>query len=242
MGVFGGAQSGSELESAALMITMDISAVLESEFNDWYDFQHLPERLSVPGFFRARRFVAARNGSANPFGKYLTIYDTTSLEALRSSEYLERLNHPTEWTTRMVSSCQRVTRTVCCTIYKYGDLSGGRILLGRFAADDTRAVTATITTLLQPLVESRLAVSIHILEDDQDVTMVKTATREGASARETSLEGTFVIIDLSSRARPEDVRKALTSAPLQDDNHEPDEFSLVLSDLCAYSLITEGRG
>ncbi len=27
-------------------------------YEDWYNFQHLPERVSTPGFLRARRFSA----------------------------------------------------------------------------------------------------------------------------------------------------------------------------------------
>ena len=33
-----------------LIAAMDFSNVAEDEFHDWYDTEHIPERLRVPGF------------------------------------------------------------------------------------------------------------------------------------------------------------------------------------------------
>ena len=33
-----------------LIAAMDFSAAPEDEFHDWYDLEHVPERLRVPGF------------------------------------------------------------------------------------------------------------------------------------------------------------------------------------------------
>ena len=45
-----------------LIAAMDFSDVAEDEFHDWYDMEHIPERLGVPGFINAERWI----GSANP--------------------------------------------------------------------------------------------------------------------------------------------------------------------------------
>src|SRR6266851_2807988 len=37
-----------------LVAAMDFSAAPEDEFHDWYDLEHVPERLRVPGFFEQR--------------------------------------------------------------------------------------------------------------------------------------------------------------------------------------------
>ena len=67
---------------------------LEEEFNAWYDDEHMAERLAVPGFRSARRWVAdAKPGE----GKYLATYELDSPGVLTSAVYLARLNNPTPW-------------------------------------------------------------------------------------------------------------------------------------------------
>ncbi len=41
-----------------LFVSNDIVEAAEEEFNRWYQQQHLPERLSAPGFKTARRYRA----------------------------------------------------------------------------------------------------------------------------------------------------------------------------------------
>jgi hypothetical protein len=45
--------------TGVLAIWNDVAPEAEAEFNAWYLEQHLPERLAVPGFRRARRWWSA---------------------------------------------------------------------------------------------------------------------------------------------------------------------------------------
>ena len=45
-----------------LLTSMDIDPADETEFNRWYDREHLEERVAIDGFLEARRYVA-RNAS-----------------------------------------------------------------------------------------------------------------------------------------------------------------------------------
>jgi hypothetical protein len=47
----------SDARQALLMVCTDVPAEIESRFNDWYNRERLRERIEVPGFIRARRFV-----------------------------------------------------------------------------------------------------------------------------------------------------------------------------------------
>ena len=40
-----------------LIAAMNFSDVAEDEFHDWYDTEHIPERLAVPGFLNAERWL-----------------------------------------------------------------------------------------------------------------------------------------------------------------------------------------
>ena len=51
-----------------LLTSMDIDASDEAEFNRWYDREHLEERVAIPGFLEARRYIAQQ---ASP--KYLSL-------------------------------------------------------------------------------------------------------------------------------------------------------------------------
>lgn len=65
-----------------LYVLSDPGPVPEAEFHDWYDTEHLPSRLTVPGFANAYRFAAV-DDQAPP---WLATYDL-SLSALKSPEY-----------------------------------------------------------------------------------------------------------------------------------------------------------
>ncbi|MBU8868535.1 MULTISPECIES: DUF4286 family protein [Paenarthrobacter] len=65
----------------------------EEQYNDWYDAQHLPEMLAVPGFVAARRYrksvtqSAGNTAAADDPLEYLAVYEiegdpTVALENL----------------------------------------------------------------------------------------------------------------------------------------------------------------
>lgn len=91
-----------------LYVEVDCPPELEGEFHAWYNTEHIPERLRIPGFVSARRY-AALEGSP----RWLAVYELTSLAVLDSPEYRQWLGGPlqTAWTTRMISST-RIHRSV----------------------------------------------------------------------------------------------------------------------------------
>src|SRR6202163_114026 len=68
-----------------LMVWTDIDAEFEAEFNRWYDEEHVPHLLEVPGFLSAGRYVALKGAP-----KYLAIYELEDHNVLRSAAYLDR--------------------------------------------------------------------------------------------------------------------------------------------------------
>jgi hypothetical protein len=91
-----------------LLVMTDVDPARESEFNRWYQEEHIRERLSIPGFLRARRFVAVEGRP-----KYLALYDLRGPEVLQSAEYLRRRNEgATEWTQRMEAQFKGFVRNV----------------------------------------------------------------------------------------------------------------------------------
>ena len=79
-----------------LMVYVDVPAPLEDEFNRWYNEEHIPERLAIPGVLNAARYAAVRGGP-----QYLACYELEEPEAYFSALWQQRLAHPTPWTQRI---------------------------------------------------------------------------------------------------------------------------------------------
>jgi hypothetical protein len=102
---------------------------LEDEFNAWYDTEHLAERLAVPGFETARRFVCIDGAP-----RYLAMYDLTTPEVLESPEYLRvGYDNASPWTKR-VTSRVRIYRSAGKQVYPGFAVTtvSARVLLMRF--------------------------------------------------------------------------------------------------------------
>ncbi len=65
-----------------LIAAMDFSAASEDEFHDWYDLEHIPERLAIPGFLNAQRWISVDNTKVS-----LATYDLDEVGVLQSPPY-----------------------------------------------------------------------------------------------------------------------------------------------------------
>ena len=86
----------------------------EIEYNEWHSKEHMPERISLPGFLRGLRAVGIPDTNLNH--KYFMMYEAERKEVFTSRKYLERLNNPTEWTKEILSNYLSPSRTVCSVI------------------------------------------------------------------------------------------------------------------------------
>jgi hypothetical protein len=66
----------------------------EEEFNAWYNTEHIPQLLALPGFLDAARYVATKGGP-----KYLAVYELESTDAIHSPEFTNRTH--SDWDKRM---------------------------------------------------------------------------------------------------------------------------------------------
>jgi len=78
-----------------LMVWTDVPADKEAEFNQWYNEEHLKERLGVPGFLSGARYEAVKGGPTP-----LAVYELESPAVLESPAYKKVQANPTPWTKR----------------------------------------------------------------------------------------------------------------------------------------------
>ncbi len=115
------------LGSAAMLLSFDVVPEAISEHDDWHTHEHLPERLSIPGFLRGTRWVALRGAP-----RYLVLYEVEELATLTSSAYLERLNSPSAWTASMMPHYRGMSRGFCSVTGSSGLGTGHMSALFRF--------------------------------------------------------------------------------------------------------------
>ena len=142
-----------------LLAMMEPSAGFEEEFHDWYDTEHLPERVSFQGFENGQRFVCVSG-----FPRYVALYDLKTTDALNYPDYLSRSGDGTSpWTLRVRNKVLGSYRYVGTQLYP-GTVNMGdagpivRLALLRFrsvANDDG----AKLLAALRENFESRAGVS-----------------------------------------------------------------------------------
>ena len=100
--------------NTVLVVTMDVDEADESEFNEWYNEQHLPERMAIPGYVSARRFKLENGNNAL---KYLCIWEMVDGSPLQSEMYKDQNAHPTELYLRVNKTIKLRTRGLYLQVY-----------------------------------------------------------------------------------------------------------------------------
>jgi hypothetical protein len=104
-----------------LLAGMNYTPVAADEFHDWYDKEHVPERLRVPGFINAVRWVGADDPKIS-----IAAYDLDSLSVLKSPAYTAIGGaNLSPWSKRVTGKILRICR-----------LEAEQTVPGRLAAPD----------------------------------------------------------------------------------------------------------
>lgn len=121
---------------AAMLLSFDIAPEAIPEHDRWHTQEHLPERLSIPGFLRGSRW-RAEHGEPG----YIVLYEVAELAVLDSPAYLARLNDPTPWTRRMMPHYRGMRRGLCKVVGSVGHGLGGVTTLIRYTASPATSDT-----------------------------------------------------------------------------------------------------
>ncbi len=77
-----------------LIVRTNVAPEMEEEFNRWYDEEHIPRLLKVPGVLMAKRGINTGNGQ-----KYIAIYEHQDQSVQHTAAYKAVLE--TEWTKKI---------------------------------------------------------------------------------------------------------------------------------------------
>ena len=143
-----------------LLTSMDIDPSDEAEFNRWYDREHLEERVAIPGFLEARRYVA-HDGQP----KYLSLYSTGTFEVLDSPAYRSALANQTAWSKANIARFRNMIRAVARISISCGQGRGAALGIVRLRPVDKDKLRTALRNQLDPGKLDGI-VSMHLLESD----------------------------------------------------------------------------
>ncbi|WP_275097207.1 hypothetical protein [Sedimenticola hydrogenitrophicus] len=132
-----------------------------ADHDDWHTYEHMHERLSIPGFIRATRWVAK---SAAP--RYMVIYEVADTDVATSPAYLERLNHPTPWTASMMNRFRGMIRGFSTVAASSGYGLGHAAVSVRFTpapGEESRLTDRLAREVLPAMASRRGMAGVHLL-------------------------------------------------------------------------------
>ena len=197
---------------AMLVNFMNVDAGDEADFNRWYDTEHLAERVAIPGFLEARRYVAE-----DAKQRYLGIYTTETLDVLDSPAYRERLAAQTPWSLTNIARFRDATRACARVVASRGVGRGAALGFVRLrptgeaagaTRDEGEGPGGEIAARLGRVLECDGVLSVHVLASDPDLSRPLTEDpRAAAGARDW-----YVLIDATGQEALEQAEAALEPA------------------------------
>jgi predicted phosphoadenosine phosphosulfate sulfurtransferase len=106
----------SESGSGLLVVWTDVAQEFEDEFNRWYDTEHVPQLLAVPGFLSGRRYQAVEGKP-----RYIAIYELADENVLKSDAFRQVRDNPTPWSQKIIPHFRNTQVGGFRQIFSYGE-------------------------------------------------------------------------------------------------------------------------
>ncbi len=152
---------------AILLALLDIHPEAEDDFNEWYNREHMRDRVvGLPGFRRGRRFVSS---GVNP--RYAALYEAESAETFTSEAYLSLIRDPDENSRRYLPNFIGTTRFMGRLLASVGEGEGAAAGFYLFDAIDgqTDALRRWLTDAVPGFAAQRGVVAAHAWEMAPDL-------------------------------------------------------------------------
>ena len=162
--------AGAEAE-AVLAIWSTTPADTLADFRAWHNEEHLPERIALPGFVRARRFVSCEQP-----GRFFAWYDVERLEDLESEAYRACVDAPSAWTMRILSRQIDPARGLFRKRFSAVRAGGGLVAVWRLetSPSDGPGIEALCAALPNLAAQPAVA-AVHLLVAAEEMSAVGSA-------------------------------------------------------------------
>ncbi|WP_346826114.1 hypothetical protein [Serratia inhibens] len=147
-----------------LFVATDVAAQDEADFNQWYDREHVEERVRVPGFLSGTRYQALQGGR-----KYLGLYKTESLASFTSAAYRAAFTQQTPWSVASLDKMRDPMRRVCAVEAVTGQGCGSHLSIITLEPAEPERLKDAITHLGSTLAEQPGFVRSSLLAPDVEL-------------------------------------------------------------------------
>jgi len=161
----------------------EVDPAVIDDVRAWHSHEHIPERLTLPGFLRARRYAGLDGPTA-----WFILYEVETFAALTTPEYLARLNAPTDWTRRSIVHLRNSMRGLGKVVSSSGHYEGGFIATIRSPTIDRN----TFDRFACRCLEIPAIIGVHLCATDRSASTIPTKER---ALRSVDTPGHFLIME-----------------------------------------------
>ena len=163
------------LGKAAVAMWWTIRPEQRAEFGDWHSHEHFPERMSIPGFRRGSRWTSSDDAHG-----FFVLYELEQYDVLTSKGYLDRLNAPTPWSTKMMPHHVGMIRSQCRVTASFGGGVATSLATIRLSPENGRAaeLQTHLAETLAGLAQQPGLTGAHLLLTDTPRTSVPTTEQQ----------------------------------------------------------------
>src|SRR5580704_13664857 len=215
--------------TGAMMLWLDVAPELDRETDDWYIDEHLPERIDIGGYERARRYSAIEGRPA-----YLTLFEAQSPGALASDGYLSLVGRISKQSQRIRAGFSNVVRNTFAVRYSCGRGTGGVVASLRLTPlepANAEPAAAALDREMPKLLQSQGVVGVHWLQAAPAVRARMDAVR--AVGQSDATADYVLLIEATRVVDVHDIRRAAVSAATLE------QFGFAEQNFAIYGLLYE---
>ncbi len=183
-----------------LAIWADVGEDYQLTFEKWHNCEHMPERVTIPGFYVGRRYRGMDQD-----GHYLMFYETSSSKVLGDEPYLHSLNHPTRRTREAVARFRNPARAIFSLLARAGEpplVDSPHLYVMRFNSRSQGIVQWCESEYLPGLCAVSGVYRGRLYEVDPDISGIVTTERNIYSPRQGE-QRFLVMVEMASPELPE---------------------------------------
>jgi hypothetical protein len=166
------------LAGKAVMVNWsDVAPEHRHAYYEWHCREHMVGRVSLPGFVRGRRYIAAQASR-----DFLVCYEVEDIGVLTSKAYMDKANAPSELTRRTSPFVKNASRALAAVRHTLGVGTGGFALTLRFdvqAGAETRLERHLVADALPRLADIAEITGAHFCVADLAASAIVPVERQG---------------------------------------------------------------
>lgn len=155
-----------------LVLWTDVLPEAAAEWRAWHVREHMPDRLTVPGIVRGRRYFDGSRARHQTF----MMYEAPTPAVFKSEPYLAQMNAPSALTRKLLPSIRNILRGACRVVASDGLGIGGVLAATRLVrAEPNRPIEpAAAAALVEEALDKPGVIGAHLAILDPEVTGIPT--------------------------------------------------------------------